>query len=68
MIARKFGQGYAVNGVGMAVTADPNQSHNSYKQRAFANSKVAMSGNASVQSIMNGHQPYSPDAVSSPDG
>jgi hypothetical protein len=60
MMARKFGQGYAVNGAGMAVTADPNQSHNSFKQRAFANSRVAMHGNTSAQSIMYGHQPYSP--------
>jgi hypothetical protein len=66
MLARKFGQGYAVNGAGMAVTADPNQSHNSYKQRAFTNSKVAVSGNATVQNMLNGHQPYSPNAVPSP--
>jgi hypothetical protein len=60
MLARKFGQGYSINGVNMAVTADPNQSHNSFKQRAFENSRIAMHGNTSAKSIMNGHQPYSP--------
>ena len=65
MMARKFGQGYSVNGVGMAVSADPDKSHQSYKERAFANSRTAMMGNKAF-GMMEGHQAYSTDVIETP--
>ena len=65
MMARKFGQGYSVNGAGMAVSADPDKSHQSYKERAFANSRTAMMGNKAF-GMMEGHQAYSTDVIETP--
>ena len=55
MAAKKFGQGYGINGAGMFVQGGAN-AHNSYKQRVLGNANMAMGGRA--QQMMNGHMAY----------